>query len=193
MTPEGRQEELWEELRVDSLWVHICRYLFDHGKVREMGFTAWAVYCAIKVHANLDTGRASPSQEHLGELLGVTAETISQATKVLVRMKLLEERKVGRHKEYRLIERAPITTQDGQVLATGEFRYAPMGFAKRLEELKRLATAGLPPGSHITVNFNVNFVSQGDHSTVTINQVSSPEFTPDKLRELAQRLRTLEG
>jgi len=188
------QTELPLDLHADYGWFHIMKPRLVGGLIGEIGETAWAVYTIIKAHADHRTGRSDPSQERIGELIGKSAETVSRATKVLIEHDLLKQTKKGRHKEYQLLESAPlIDRKSGSPEGSADFDYVPQEFANQLRALKAFIQEGAPLGSGMTLNLTVNLVQQRDHGTVNLQTVQlSPDLVNrDDMRELTRRLRML--
>lgn len=166
------QGELWEELKPDLAWFHIVRGLVMRGAVAEMGVNAWAVYCIIKGHSNMETGVAFPSVETIGELAGFSPDTANRALKVLLERGLIAVSKHGRKNHYRIKEHIPLLHPDGQPFAISEHAYASKYFGEVVKEIKRFAETGNIPGNNnITINLtlNVQNINQRDGGTVTMN------------------------
>lgn len=188
------QSELPLDLGVDYGWFHVMKPRLVKGLISEIGETAWAVYTIIKAHADHRTGRSDPSQERIGELIGKSAETVSRATKVLIEHDLLRQTKKGRHKEYQLLESAPlIDRKSGSPEGSADFNYVPQEFANQLKALKAFVQEGTPLGGGLTLNLTVNLIQQRDHGTVNLQTVQlSPDLAGrEDMRELARRLRML--
>lgn len=166
------QGELWEELKPDLAWFHIVRGLVMRGAIAEMGANAWAVYCIIKGHSNMETGVAFPSVKRIAELAGFSDDTASRALNVLIQKGLIDVTKQGRSNAYRIKEHIPLLQPDGQPFAISEHAYASKYFGEVIKEIKRFAETGNIPGSNnITINLtlNVQNINQGDGGTVTMN------------------------
>ena len=105
--------ELWEELRVENLWIHIVRGMIKDKMMAKLGLPAFGVYIAIKSHTDLNTGNAWPSVALLGETVGIAKETVLKAIKTLVEAGLLRVEKRGRTNSYSVIEKINIVEQAG--------------------------------------------------------------------------------
>ena len=188
------QPELPLDLQADYGWFHIMKPRLVKGLIGEIGETAWAVYTIIKAHAHHTSGRADPSQERIGELIGKGTETVSRATKVLIAHGLIKETKKGRHKEYQLLESAPLTDRmSGSPEGSVDFAYVPQAFAAQLQALRAFIREGAALGSGLTLNLTVNLIQQRDGGVVNLQTVQmAPELSsrPD-LQELGRRLRRL--
>lgn len=166
------QDSLWPGLEVEAGWYHTLRSMILDGTAREMGGTAFLVYNALKCHANMGDGISSPSQERLGELVGMSVVTVSTATSKLLSMGLVEEFKVGRSKRYRVIEKFPLRTHEGAVHATAATSYVPSQFKSVMDEIKAYCQVGALPGKAVTLVFNIA-LQTGTNSTV--NFINHPD------------------
>jgi DNA-binding Lrp family transcriptional regulator len=187
------QDEL--DLQADYGWFHIMRPRLVKGLIGEIGETAWAVYTIIKAHANHHTGKASPSQERIGKMIGKTSETVGKATKVLEEHGLLKREKVGRHTEYSILESAPVYERGVKKVVQGsaDFDYVPKEFANQLAALKAFVQDGIPPGRGITLNLTINLVQQGDNGVVNMQniQISPQDAQRADFQEFVQKMRRL--
>jgi hypothetical protein len=179
------QAELWHELKADVGWFHTLRSMILDGTAGKMGGTAFLVYNVLKCHAHMDTGLAFPSQERIAGLLGLSVNTVSAATKKLLDMKLIEEFKSGRAKRYRLIEKLPLRSEEGAVMATADATYIPRQFRAMLDEVKAYCAAGMS-GSQITINV---VLQTGAHATSNINNITVENA--EQMKALTDRLNLL--
>lgn len=182
------QGDLWDGLRVDAGWFHTLRSMILDGTAGKMGGTAWLVYTVLKCHANLDSGLSFPSRERIADLVDMSLVTVSAATAKLVEMGLVESFQVGRSKRYRLVEKMPLHDKEGAVLATAEATYVPKKFKAMLDEVKAYCQAGVLPGKHISITFNLALVT-GEHATVNFNNITVSDKA--SMAELERRLRLL--
>lgn len=179
------------DLQADYGWFHVMRPRLMDNLIEEIGDSAWAVYCIIKCHANHHTGVASPSQDRIAKLTGKSVDTVARATKKLVEAGLIQEKNRGRHKEYLMLETAPITDRrTGEYQGTADWPYTPKLFAAQIQALKASLENGLPPGCDITINLTVNMIQQRDHGTVNIAVAPEIASRPD-MRETIRRLKGL--
>lgn len=191
------QGDLLPELAFDKHWFHITRSMFMGGVVQEMGPVAYTVYNCIKAHTSLDKGRAFPSQQRIAEQCGISIDTVARATDKLIEMGHIQKQKSGRRNEYVLTERFNLqNAETGQVVARADVDYVPLQFQRQIQELERFCRSGmLSKDSRINITLNVNFINQGDHSSVQITQASADVQTPDgpafadAQASLAERLR----
>ena len=196
------QGELWEELRVEHLWFHVVRGMILRGQIKEMGMTAWAVYCVLKAHTDLNTGRVDVTIEAIGEYLGVKHDTIQRAIKRLAELELITVEKGlrGQRNKYLVNERLPMISRDGQMFGYGERPYVGRHFESFVKELERFARSGnMPADKNITINvtFNVQNITQGDNSQLSLNITNinslgdlAHEVSPEQA-ELISRLKKL--
>lgn len=191
----SEQNELWEELRVEHHWFHVVRSMIMRGKLRDMGVNAWAVYSVLKAHTALDTGKSWPSQGRIADLLGISVDTVARATDRLEELGIVIKEKKGNKNTYRLTEEIPMTTQEGELVATATRDYSPMAFKGFVDELQAWAKNGNNPLSpNITITINANFIQQGDNSTVNIQQITVTDEEgkiDDRYTLLAKRLKNL--
>lgn len=186
------QAELWDELKVEHHWFHIVRSMIVRGQLAEMGAVAWAVYCVIKAHTALNDGRAFPSQDRIAKLVGVSVDTVARATDRLTELGVVTKYKKGNRNEYSIKESVPVTLQDGSVMARGETTYVPMQFERFMNEVREFAKSGAVHGnSPVEIKINVNIITQGDNSTVNINNVEMVSDDPVKTQAWQKMVRHL--
>jgi DNA-binding transcriptional ArsR family regulator len=162
--------ELWDELRVENLWIHVVRGLIKDKVIAQVGTAAFCVYVAIKAHTDLNTGNAWPSVALLSEQVGVSKETVLRSLKVLVDAGLLKVEKRGRTNSYAVIEKINLVAQSGDSWGTGHRKYVATGFGNFVDELKSLARTGNIPGDKgITINVIVNVQQNAPGATGTQN------------------------
>lgn len=169
--------ELWDELKVDSLWIHVVRGQIRGRVIAEIGMPAYCTYIAIKAHTDLDTGNSGPSVETLAWLLGVDRKTVSRALTTLIDAGMLRVEKHGRKNRYEVIEQINLVAPSGEPVVTGHRKYIPTGFGDFVEELKRLARTGnLPGDKNITINVTFNVQQNAPGASGTINVTSDAEL-----------------
>lgn len=74
---------------IDSTFTTSQRDLFLSGVVAEIGANAFAVWHAIKVYADYNTGKAFPGMRRLGKDVGMSAATVKRAVDILETNKML--------------------------------------------------------------------------------------------------------
>jgi DNA-binding transcriptional regulator YhcF (GntR family) len=184
--------EVWDELKVKHLWIHVVRGLINGGEIAKVGSVPFCCYLIIKAHTDLHTGNAWPSVPTIAELVGASKSTVTRALKKLVAAGLLEVRKSrGRSNEYSVMEKIEIVSQDGKHWGTAERKYASFKYEDFVNEVKRLAKSGNLPGDKgVTINVTVNIqnITQGANGTVTSNVQNVIVNSDSELRELLKKL-----
>ena len=169
-TEQVQNGELWDELRVDNLWIHVVRGLIKDKVIAQVGAPAFCVYIAIKAHTDLDTGNAWPSVATLGEQVGISKETVLRSLKTLVEAGLLKVEKRGRSNSYSVIEKINLVAQSGEPWGQGHRKYVATGFGDFVDDLKSLARTGNIPGDKgITINVTVNVQQNAPGATGHMN------------------------
>lgn len=184
-TPTPAQGQLWEELDINTLWVHVLR----GTPLDEMGINGIAVWLMLKTYTSLQTGWAYPGTATLARRLGCSKDTVERALAHLLKLGVLQKHKVGRHMEYSFIEKLPVLTRDDLPVGETSMRYLPLDFQRMLSELKEFAKTGHPPGAGINVTLNITMVT-GEHATVNVQNVTLNGH-PTSKEELSERLRAL--
>ncbi len=167
----------WQEKDVKHVWFHVVSESLQSGLIAKIGAVPWAVYCVIKSHAGLETGNAWPSNARIGELVGVSVNTVQRAMKTLLEADLIKaDRSQGRVNRYSVTESIKIDEKDGTPWKTGERKYVPVGFGDFVDQLKRLAKTGnMPTDKEITINITI---VQGDNNTVQSYNVEAAPLPP---------------
>lgn len=200
--PQQQQLEVFDDLAVDKHWFHVTRAMFNRGMVAEMGAMAYTVYCAIKAHTALDTGRSWPSQQRIADQCAVSIDTVARATERLIELGYVKKERAGRRNEYTLIEKVPLAKQEtGRVVAQAEMGYVPLRFQKEIEEIERFVKSGtLAKDSRVQITFNVNVIHQeGDHSVVNIGPTEVADLNgrasaaQAEVQRRLDRLRTIDA
>jgi DNA-binding transcriptional ArsR family regulator len=161
------QAELWEELKVENLWFHVLRSVIARGGISTMGVNAWAVYCVLKNHTDLNTGKTFPGREKIAELIGASEDTVDRALSRLAELGIAEKQKEGRKNVYHLVEKVPMTSSSGDLAAHAQARYVPMAFETVMDDIKEFAQSGkLPANAQFKIIINANFIQQAPGSVV---------------------------
>ncbi len=124
---------------IDTTYLTQQRDVFTSGLAARVGPNAYAVWMAIKSHANFNTGEAWCGVRKIAELAGISPMTAQRALKVLREEHLL---RVARQEGQRLVyvARERMDLRIGQrVIATVVIDYVPNSMRKRLERLKAAA------------------------------------------------------
>src|SRR5688572_14004985 len=93
---------------IDSSFATNQRDLFESGLVAQIGANAFAVWMALKHHADFNTGRAFPGVRRLAELVGLNKDTVSKCLHTLADARLLRSTPRGRGKTYVARERLDV-------------------------------------------------------------------------------------
>lgn len=128
---------------IDTTYMTQQRDMFESGLVAEIGVNAYAVWNAIKCHADFQTGVAWPGIRRLMTLTGLSTDPVQDAIKTLEASHLLRVTKHGngRSSEYVARERMDVRVGN-KVICTVAVDYVPMAMRERLEKLK-MATRGV--------------------------------------------------
>ena len=171
--------ELWDELSVEHLWIHLVRGMVRDNVIAKVGAPAFCVYVAIKAHTDLNTGNAWPSIPLLAEQVGVSKDTVARALKTLVEAGLLKIDKRGRSNSYSVIENINLVAHTGEPKLHGKRKYVAAGFGSFVDELKSFARTGNIPGDKgITINVTVNMVQNAPGASGNVN-VQNISITSD--------------
>ena len=164
----------WVAKQSKHLWFHVASQPVQDGVIAKIGVTPWAVYCAIKSHVGLETGNAWPSNARIGEIIGVSVDTVQRSMKMLAEAGLIvvDKKQRGNSNRYSIKESIKVDEMDGTPWAVGERKYVPVGFAEFTQQMQRLAESGnWPTDKAIQINITV---VQGDNNTVNSYNVDSP-------------------
>lgn len=74
---------------IDSTFITSQRDLFSSGIVAEIGVNAFAVWTAIKFHADYATGKAYPGMREIAKIIGLSKSTVDRAVDILERAHML--------------------------------------------------------------------------------------------------------
>lgn len=132
--------------KIDSSFQTEQRDLFAAGVVAEIGVNAYAVWSAIKYHADFQTGEAWPGMRRLGELVGLSKSAVDRAIDVLERAKMLRVVKGAnrrRGQTYIARERMAVRLGD-RVLCVIVIDYVPAQLRSTLLRLEQALSTGEP-------------------------------------------------
>lgn len=130
--------------KVDSSFQTEQRDLFSSGIVAEIGVNAYAVWSAIKYHADYDTGHAWPGMRRLGELVGLSKSAVDRAVDVLEHAHMLRVVKGGnrrRGQTYIARERIAVRLGD-RVLCVVVIDYVPAQVRNRINRIEQALSVG---------------------------------------------------
>lgn len=128
--------------KADASWFHIFRQMFDNGDVKDMGSSAFTVYCAIKFHVNFQTGVAFPSIDRIVEFTGVSERQVKRDLATLEKKGYLTKTKVGRHNQYILREKVQVVNSAGRPVAEATWDYLPAAVKEATAELRNYVQTG---------------------------------------------------
>ena len=87
------------EGRIDSTFGTFQRDMFESGLAAEIGANCFIVWIAIKTHADFNTGTSWPSIRRLGEITGLSVNTVQKAIGGLEAANLLKVLKTGNQRQ----------------------------------------------------------------------------------------------
>lgn len=173
----GEQGQLWDELDVNLLWVHVLR----GAPLDKMGVNGIAVYVMLKTYTSLDDGKAQAKVPEIADRLKISVPTVERAIKHLVELGLVERGRPSgpnadkRLTEYTFKEKVWLKDRKSQE-AVGELQfgtYLPMETGKQLEAARQRVKHGQPLPPTVVINmYNVNV--QVGNNNVQNNVVIAP-------------------
>lgn len=125
--------------KIDASFQTEQRDMFASGIVAEIGVNAYAVWSAIKYHADFQTGEAWPGMRRLGELVGLSKSAVDRAVDALEAAKLLRVVKSSnkrRGQTYVARERMAVRI-GSRVLCTIVIDYVPAKMRGTLEQIEK--------------------------------------------------------
>lgn len=120
---------------LDTSFQTMQRDLFASGMVAQIGVNAFAIWQAIKAHADYQTGVCWPSIRRLMELTGLANATVQKAVATLQEARLLRVEKQGRRNNYIARERMDLRIGD-ILICTVVVDYVPAQLRETLPRLK---------------------------------------------------------
>lgn len=175
----------------ETTWFHIFRTMISNGDMAKMGPYAFAVYCVIKAHANINTGFSHPSIETIAEKAGISVSEAKRSLDKLSAMGYVSIGKKGRNNNYRLREKIEIIDPDGQAQATAAWDYLPTGVSAAVKDLKGAMESGDFGGArivhikHLVVNMNTG---SGTQINVDISRINDSPLKKSLQSALAKVL-----
>lgn len=128
---------------IDTTYHTQQRDMFASGLAAEIGVYAYAVWNAIKAHADFNTGDAYPGIRKLCELTGISDQKVQSSIKDLEAAHLLRViKKVRKTNHYIARERMDVRV-GSKVICTVVVDYIPSQMRSRLERLKGAASGDL--------------------------------------------------
>lgn len=133
--------------KIDASFTTEQRDMFASGIVAEIGVNAYAVWSAIKYHADFSTGEAWPGMRRLGELVGLSKSAVDRAVDALEAAKLLRVIKGGgRRRGQTYIARERMAVRIGEtVLCTIVIDYVPARLRGKLDRIEAALTGKSDP------------------------------------------------
>lgn len=125
--------------KIDASFQTEQRDMFASGIVAEIGVNAYAVWSAIKYHADFQTGEAWPGMRRLGELVGLSKSAVDRAVDALEAAKLLRVVKSSnkrRGQTYVARERMAVRI-GSRVLCTIVIDYVPAKMRGTLDKIEK--------------------------------------------------------
>lgn len=176
--------------KADVSFTHLFNAMFSSGEARQMGPTAFMVFCCIKSFTNLNRGNAFPGQKMIAELTGRSVDTVKRSIDELIDMGYIQVHRNGSHNEYQINERIAITNREGRVVEEAWFKYVPTAVNEVQRQVKEYidrGSLGDRPVIHID-KIEVNIVNNNNYGTqITTNNVNMNG--PDDSVELKNRMR----
>ena len=126
---------------IDSSFITQQRDLFESGLVASIGANAFAVWCALKYHADFSTGRAFPGVRRLAELVGLNKDTVSKCLHTLSEARLLRSTPRGRGKAYVARERLDVRL-GSVVVCSIVVDYIPSRIRQKILAVERAIESG---------------------------------------------------
>ena len=126
---------------IDSSFATNQRDLFESGLVAQIGANAFAVWMALKHHADFNTGRAFPGVRRLAELVGLNKDTVSKCLHTLADARLLRSTPRGRGRAYVARERLDVRLGDA-VVCSIVVDYVPSRVRQKLLAVEHALESG---------------------------------------------------
>jgi DNA-binding transcriptional regulator YhcF (GntR family) len=127
--------------RINTSFATYQADLFESGLVAQIGPNAFALWSAIKAHADYQTGLAYPSIRRLMELTGLASATVQKCLHTLEDAKLLRSEVKGRSRYYIARERLDISL-GSRVLCTVVVDYVPAKLRAQVQAVKEALESG---------------------------------------------------
>jgi DNA-binding transcriptional ArsR family regulator len=153
------QQDLFNH-KAETTWFHMFHTMFSNGDVATMGPSAFACYCAIKMHTSFNTGESFPGHETIAKLAGVSEATIKRHLGTLVKLGYVTITKKGRKNYYKLREKIAVKDEHGRPAAVATWDYVPSSVQAAVADLKNVLVTGkigeakMVAIEHITINVN---------------------------------------
>lgn len=166
--------------QIDSSFQTEQRDLFASGVVAEIGVNAYAVWSAIKYHADFQTGEAWPGMRRLGELVGLSKSAVDRAVDTLEKAKMVRVVKgANRRRGQTYIARERMAVRIGsRILCTIVIDYVPAKLRGQLRQLENALQSGedIPEAWADVEIIPGNGFTWDEHAKVLRGQVSAREM-----------------
>jgi DNA-binding transcriptional MocR family regulator len=127
--------------RINTSFATYQADLFESGLVAQIGTNAFAVWSAIKAHADFQTGVSWPSIRRLMELTGLASATVQKSLRTLEENRLLRSEVKGKSRYYLARERLDVSL--GSVtLCTVVVDYVPAKLRGQLGRVREALESG---------------------------------------------------
>ena len=138
---EGSSNDLALKGEIDTTYQTQQRDMFTSGLAASIGVNAFAVWHAIKSHANYETGKCWPGIRRLMELTGIASASVQGAIKSLEQAHLLRVSRLSKKNIYVARERMDVRVGK-RIICTIAVDYIPNTMRERLAKLKEAALTG---------------------------------------------------
>ncbi len=139
--PDDSPNDIELKGEIDTTYQTQQRDMFTSGLAASIGVNAFAVWHAIKSHANYQTGKSWPGIRRLMELTGLASASVQVAIKSLEDAHLLRVTRLGKKNIYVARERMDVRVGK-RVICTIVVDYVPIAMRDRLAKLKAAALSG---------------------------------------------------
>lgn len=129
--------------RIDTTYLTHQRDMFESGLVAQIGANSFAVWSAIKAHADFNAGISWPSMRRIQEWTGLASATVQRSVESLEAACLLRVKREGRKNIYIARERLVIRL-GGLVVCTIVIDYVPADIHKKLRAINESLKIGEP-------------------------------------------------
>ena len=129
--------------RINTSFATYQADLFESGLVAQIGTNAFAVWSAIKAHADFQTGVSWPSIRRLMELTGLASATVQKSLRTLQDANLLRSEIRGKSRYYLARERLDVSL-GAVTLCTVVVDYVPAKLRGQLGRVREALESGKP-------------------------------------------------
>lgn len=136
--------------RINTSFATYQADLFESGLVAQIGANSFAVWSAIKAHADYQTGLSWPSIRRLMDLTGLASATVQKCLKTLEASSLLRSEVKGKSRYYLARERLDISL-GSRVICTVVVDYVPAQLRSKLAKVKAALEGAEDPEAFASV------------------------------------------